>query len=501
MNLRKLLAGAAALVMAGSMLTACSDDKDDDKESKKEKTSSVQTESKSDDADTTTTTVSAEEPEEPAKEVKQPEKVEIPQKEIKDPKLKEVGKITDEKVHFTSDLVYTGESEEDVECLDYLGKPISGGGAVYVDKLDNTGLFAYYKKGGDILYEGLIDAQGNELVSPDQKVGLFSALNDRYLIAYFPEATTTNEDEAIYYMTSSQFSFMPDEGDVLYTGTVKLYDIANKKFIESTTEHFAPNYHANGDIISYYGDNDEVVYVDAVSDKVVELDGYSDLVAGKYFVVYEDSKYDVYDKDKSLVYVSDYNIMGYDETSYYLKFLDSDTSKYGLLNINFEQVLDAKYKYINYLDENLFTYCDNDSSLYGLLGADGKELTQQVYSLISKTDSEGYYYGKKENGKYDLFDSTGKVVDTDNADGYYGFASKKADDGYATLVLDTGEFSIKSSSALYDLGNNIGYDSKENILYNMKTGETLAEGFDKAYTAYGYIYVQKDKEVTVYEVE
>ena len=497
MDIKKLIAGAAALVMAGSVLTAC-DDKDKDKDDdKKSSSKAVVTDAGSDSkADVTTTA----EPEEKEPETVELEKLEIPANENKSPVLEEVGKLTDDSLKFTDNLIYSGDSEETVMIHDYLGNKLADGKAGYVTKLGDTGLYAYYLKGGDIAYQGLITAEGEEIVSPDEKVGLFREIDDRFIMAFNPEGTTTNEDEAIYYVTANQFSFMPNDDDILYTGKVKVYDTVTKKFLENTTVTESPNYYTYGDVVGYYNDDYEMIYVSA-DDKIIEVDSGLSAAGTRFFTGYANGRYNVYDHDMNLVMVTDYVISGSDTSDYYLKVYDGENQLYGLLDWNLDTVIEPKYKTIYDLTEYMFEYSTTDELKYGLVTVDGKEITKDEYDLISKTDTPGYYACKKSDGTYDLINSEGKIVDSGSTDGYYGLAGKQDGDGYAYIAANTGEFSIKTENSLTDFGKGIAYDSKAHVLYDIYTGDKLAEGFDNAYTAYGYIYVIKGTEATVYAVK
>ena len=497
MDIKKLIAGAAALVMAGSVLTAC-DDKDKDKDDdKKSSSKAVVTEAVSgSDEEVTTTTA----PEEEEPETVELEKLEIPASESKSPVLEEVGKITDDSLRFTDDLIYSGDSEETVMIHDYLGNKLADGKAGYVTKLGDTGLYAYYLKGGDIAYQGLITAEGEEIVSPDEKVGLFREIDDRFIMAFFPEGTTTNEDEAIYYVTANQFSFMPNDDDILYTGKVKVYDTVNKKFLENTTVTESPSYHIYGDIVSFYDKDMNTVYVSA-DDKVIEPKEGFNAAGARFFTGYAEGSYQTLDHDMNLVMSGNTMVSGFDSTKYYVGLFDSESSSYGLADWNLETVIEPKYKSINALNDTMFQYSTNDDFKYGLVTADGTEITKDEYDMISETDTPGYYACKKSDGTYDLINSEGKIVDSGSTDGYYGLASKKDGDAYVYLVANTGEFSIKTENSLTDFGKGIAYDSKAHVLYDIYTGDKLAEGFDNAYTAYGYIYVIKGTEATVYAVK
>ncbi len=498
MKMSKVLAGIFALAMVGAMFTSCGSKKEESSvEESPASTSAPSDESETEEETEAETEEEEEEEDEP--ELAELEKLEIPAKEEKSPELEEVGTISGDSFRFTSDLIYTSDGEN-VTIYDYMGKEFEGGKISNVSKLGDTGLFACYVAEGDIPYERLITAEGEVIVDTDEKVGLFKELNDKFLIAYFPEATTTDEDKAIYYVTANQFSITPNGEDVLYTGKVKVYDIESGKFLENTTIEESPNYRVTGDIISFYNEDGDKVYVSS-EDKVFDVDSNYDAQGSRFFTCYSGGKYQVFDHDLNLVMESEKTVQGMDGTDYYVKIYDPDNRVAALADYNLTEITDCKYSFLSSIDGTMFQYGGEDSSTYGLLSADGKEITEAQYKLISAVKTPGYYACKKDDGTYDLVSRDGKVVDSGSSDGYYEFASKKDGDGYATLVANTGEFSIKSESTLENFGSGIGYDSRAHILYDIYTGDKLAEDFDKAYKAYDHIYIVKGSEIKVYSVK
>ena len=223
----RLFALALAAVMSLSM-AACGDESDDDDKSEKSSKVSTQaeeeesTEEATEDVTEATEAPTEEEPEAESKPVSEI-LAEIQADEIKSATLKEVGKLEGDDIEKYDIFLYKEISDEEIQCLDYTGKPLLDGNVVYVKELGDTGLYIYYTTPeGDFEYCGLMDADGNVVLSTDEKVGTFDAVDSRYVKAYLPEAVTTDRDNAIYYSTSRQFSIDVGEDDVMYSGTVKI---------------------------------------------------------------------------------------------------------------------------------------------------------------------------------------------------------------------------------------------------------------------------------------
>ena len=451
-------------------------------------------------ADDTAAPAETEEPDAPMPEEDPPV-----EEEIKSPELKEIGKIDGSAVRvYNNTCLFTGDSDETVECLNYMGEKLDGGDVPYVEKIKFTDVYSFCKKGTDIVYQGLMDAQGNVILGADQGVGCFAPLSERFVKAYFPEAETENKDEAIYYVASNQFSFKPQENDILYKGTVKVYDLETGKFLENTAAKFDPNYTAHGDMVSFYDADSNLVNVKA-DDTVVDKDREYNAVGDKFFIKYESDKNVVYDHDLKKLFSSGNYVYALDNCSYYYRVQDTESKKNGVMSAMGRTIIEPKYDNVYGLTDTYLTYSNNENNLYGLLKADGTELTKDEYKYFSEI-APGLFTTKTPDDKAVVIDKTGKVLftETDN-DKLYAFSGispyvLRNGSEYDYFVYSTGEFSLELSSSVEYLGNYIINDYKNKALYNAVTGEKILDGFDKAYAAYGYIYVLTGDEMTVYEV-
>ena len=506
MNIKRTLALFAAIACMG--LTACSDEDSSsksDKSSVKDSSSTQSVDDSKDDEPAQSTPDDSSEDETPAGPSKSLDeiKADFAEKEVKSPELSEIGSFEIEGVAFKDDNIYTFKSDDDVVLYDYMGKELLGGKAEYVKKLGNTGLYVYQAKGTEeTVYCGLIDAEGNDVLSSDEKCGHFKALDDRFVMAFFPEAETTNEDEAIYYATKRQFSVEAQEGDVYYKGKVKVYDAKERKFLENTTESFAPRYKVCGDFITYYDADDNIVTVSA-EDKKVELENTCSLTGGRLITCWKNNKTYAYDHDMNLLFTTPYNVSVLTGTDDLYSLYDSDNRLYGVIHYTGTVIVEPKYKGLDYLGGGYFSYeLGDDYNKKGIFDLDGKELTKDDYKYITYEGVPGCFDVSNQDGKHDLINlKSGKTVSTG---GDYSFSVggyMKDGDLYAYHVIGKDDTSLKVKYSGTYFGNYILNVASEKTMYDLVTGEKMLEGYTKAFSAFDHVYVLQDGKVTVYEVK
>lgn len=501
MNKKKILAVLIAAAALSTSLVSCSDD-DNKKKSKKEsrkKSEVVAEEETTDEEEETEATTEPEEVEE-MKMMSAKDIAKLPVAECKSAELKEIGSFEVGDLRFSGgDFIYTIQGEDEIICHDYMGNKLFDGTVLNVYQMDDSGLFSFSVRDGDMVYQGLMDSEGNEVFPADKGVGLFDNIDDRFFTAYFPEEVTEDEDEAIYYVTSSMFSFMPHDGDTLYKGTVKVFDSKTGKFLEKTAENFDPRYSVEGGIIHYYNEDMDPVFV-TEDDKLLELpSGYS--VTGEFLTVYEDGNIVAYDHQLNKLFTSPYILSDINGGSDFYRLIDTDNHTEGLMYKNGEMVLKPEHNSISILCDGYLCYQPTDDyKKKGILKIDGTVLTEPIYEYVYYTDIPGYFYAKNPDDTYDILDGEGNVIRNSTSAGLYtgGYITEDGDNYF--LVRSTGEFSLKFSYSSTYLDDQLLFNSDEKAVYDLVTGEKLFEGVEKAYRIYGYLYVIKDGKATVYEV-
>ncbi len=505
----KLLSIALAAVLSVS-LTACGGNSSSEETTEENTTAATEaetteesTEEETEEAtdEATEATEEATEEEEPAADAKPASEIiaEMPKAEAKSASLKEVGKLEGEDIDNYDVFLYKEISEEEIQCLDYTGKPLLDGKVDYVDALGDTGLYVYYVvPDGDISYCGLMDAEGNVILSADEKVGTFDAVDDRFVKAYFPEAVTTDRDNAIYYSTSRMFSVDVGEDDVMYSGTVKLYDTKEHKFLENTAQKSDPNYKIGDEIITFYNDDSETVAL-TIDDKLIDLGDKS--VVGDLITEYSSGKTTVYDKDMKKLFTTEYSLSEMTDTHDFYSIYDSESGKRGIMHKSGTVMVEPKYGSISYLSDGIFSYYFEDYDKQGLLNIDGTEITKDEYKSLSATGIPGYFNAGTQDGKYDLLDAEGNAV-IQGSEYRFSEGSYFMDgDSYAYFVANKKDEPLKMESSGNYYGNNLVESRKDSAIFDLVTGEKVLEGFDKSFQAYGYIYVVNGGETTIYQVE
>lgn len=100
---------------------------------------------------------------------------------------------------------------------------------------------------------------------------------------------------------------------------------------------------------------------------------------------------------------------------------------WGVLNTDFQEIIDAKYSSI-YFDENSLNYIvANTSGQYGIIGSSGKVEQALAYEGIEILNYENMIYKVKYNDKYGIIDADGKMITKIEYDeiGYKADASNK----------------------------------------------------------------------------
>ena len=421
--------------------------------------------------------------------------------ELKTAQLKEVAKFSTKDLNFYGDFIYSAEDEEHITCYNYKGEKLGDGNVMQVAKLGDTGVYSFTVAKDDMIYEGLMTPEGEIIQPADQGVGLYKEISDRFLMAFFPEGETTDENEAIYYVTANQFSFMPKDEDTLYKGKVKVYDTVTNKFLENTTVTESPMYTAKGDLIRFRDKDSNDVYVNA-DDKVLDISYEYNLIGDDFLVKTEDNVTTVYDHELNPLFTSKYMVNELAFTTDFFLLTDSESKQKGIMYKDGSILVEPKYGNIEYVGNGFFAYSNGDiGSKVGLLALDGTEITKEDYKNIRYFNVPGFFNAAKDD-KTDVIDETGKVIAADLDSGFSEeYAYVKEGDDYVNMVWNTGKPELNFGSAGTYLCNYLIYSSKEKAIYDQVTGNKLLEDVDKAHLSYGYVVVESGDEATVYSVE
>lgn len=93
------------------------------------------------------------------------------------------------------------------------------------------GLYEVTADKEDVNRKGLVACTGEILIDCDA-AGI-SRVGDRYVSVLYGTGMTDNEEEAYFYTTENSFSITYSEGDVMYKGYGKIYDLEQKRFVDN----------------------------------------------------------------------------------------------------------------------------------------------------------------------------------------------------------------------------------------------------------------------------
>ena len=467
-------------------------------------------------AETAPATEAAEEIEPPADAKPLDEIIaEIPASEVKSVTLTEVGRIAGDEIRNYHNFLYKSITNNEIQCVDYMGNTLFDGNVDHIARLVNDNpydtsvfterpidldLYVYYLVAdGDFKYCGLMDKEGNVIISADEKAGAFEAINERFIKVYFPEAVTEDFDDILFKADIDTFTIMTYNNTAKYSGTVKVYDLQQRKFLDNTARKTDTDYSVGDDIITFDDDDYKLVAVTS-DDKLIDLEATED-IAGDFIIEHSACVTPVYDKDKNKLFSTNYAIEKMTGTNDYYRIYDSDIGKRGLMHKSGTVVIEPEFGNIMYITDGIFSYCGDQSSKNGLLSIDGTVLTDAVYNELTYTGIPGLFCGN-EDYKYDLIDEKGNIIINDaqmpfKEDMYFYHEG----DVYNYLVISKPDEPLEFKSMGVYLGNHLILNKDEMAIYDLVTGEKVLEGFDDAYTAYDHIYTVKDGEITIYQAE
>ena len=271
--------------------------------------------------------------------------------------LQEVGRVSDKNNYrVTYDSLVHNEGDH-VSFCDFKGNPVDDRPLMNMEYL-GWGLYSVTVQiEGDVNSTGLVDAEGEVLIPFNAAIIKFpnSHPNDvrpRYVLVLTGTEQTTNQDEALFFVTSRQFAITANDDDVFFKGTLKIFDIEAKQFVNGLEYT-----HGTDTDFAQVGDN---ILVD-VEDKAVlySPDGkavYTEQGSLNYNKTYISDRIDTttvfmdangseISKTEAITNVVDY---------YSEYFQVYNNGKYTVINAKGETVLGTEFTYIYGEDKDRF---------------------------------------------------------------------------------------------------------------------------------------------------
>lgn len=417
--------------------------------------------------------------------------------------LTEVGNIPDEnlKIKFDNGGAYY-ENADSLNLLNHKGEIIAENilGFEYLGQ----GLYTIVKS-EDVNSTGLINAEGEELIPCEAAIidWLYDEKDGRFLEVIYAENETDNKDECFLFATDRIFHLgKVAEGDTMYTGYSKVFDIEGKSFAENIINRNNA-YGALmpvGNMVYWNDGSDMYRFYSADGELILETDNY--VFTSEKLAQYQSEKYEehVLNENGDIIFTLEDGYIGliYGKGGYFY-VEDESYENMSFYNSRGELLFTRSSASAIMEYEDLFIITVDGKQ--GLIDAKGNTVIDCKYESVSYIDL-GIFVAENENG-YSVYDKNGlicKDLDEKSYDSIYTDQS-----GKKLLVLNEGEFSYDLQGSDLALADGLIYDTdKEGMksLVDLFTGKTLLEfEYERIYKYGEYIYAYKDKQWTVYELQ
>lgn len=377
------------------------------------------------------------------------------------------------------------------------------------------GLTAAYVYSESVPQCSLINVNTGEIYLSDDACQI-EQLSDRfYFVIYATEQTDSREDAFIYF-TDRMFSLAPEEGDILYKGYAKIFDLEQGGFVGDLILEEPYDIAVCGGLIC--------VEIDWYTSDVYAADGTciaddveSITVCQDMMVQETDEGVVIYDSEfNRLRTLPDCEVMDEDGPVYpnysgkFLKVRDENSGLWGVIDMGGNVMMEGRFATISgaYGDYIMAGKEIGDDWMYGVYLADGTEILPCTYDgIYADDDLPVLHCYDAEDNDFIYVPGFGSVDVTDySRDGlvYYVNPEEGNYDARSYLVYATGEMADYTDSEV--LCQLLVY-SEEAGLVEMIHGQTLipAEdfGYDRIIDTEEYLYCfdYDTKQVTIYQVE
>ena len=393
---------------------------------------------------------------------------------------------------------------------DYLGNPILDQDLYDISSV-TEGVFSVRSTDTEnVNCRGVVTMDGEVLIPCEaaiiKAISNETDMPDRYLEVIYGTEEVENKEDAFFYMTDSWFSLQPEEGDVLYAGYAKVYDLVNRQFVGDLIVDNPNSYalHGVGDVFTYEGrDGVERVY-GADGQEIMEISGFVRGYGGNLLVVRDSGKTCMYDARSGEVLLESDLDLQY-EDGYLTSYADG---MYSLMDLEANPVTDTQFSIIYGISGDIVR-CEiqeDVSALYDL-GADALLCDM---SELEKTDSYyypiqyGYYYYSGDEGDI-LISPSGQQLPYDGGAPYSLAVYREGADGNRTYyVAAEDDFTLATGSSVGVQAEGLIFSrSEEGLLgaYDLFSGEELLPPQYKSLDyGGGYIFADDGSSVTVYRI-
>lgn len=354
------------------------------------------------------------------------------------------------------------------------------------------------RQGAEVPENCVVKTDGTVLIPWGMNV--IKAENEHFLEVIEGDQQTDNKDEAVMYISANMFTLgFPGDEDVLYTGTIRLYDLDGEKMLEdyvltSTSQSFTPagtSYKVN--------DKTSAPKVVDASGKVLAEDASRINAVGNYYYEFRDGSMVVY--DDTMTQVAENETANGLVSGGYLSFSTED-NEHGLMALDGTVMIEpVSYSTINPMGGGLFRISKKNEAgdiLYGVVDGTGKTVLETKYYAISEL-KEGYFYAQetRDSETVSLLAPDGHVI-SDAVEKYpdSNLCEEIGEKQY--LILDTGktlDLSGRESFSAIGTGLITCRDGNTRLFgaYDLKDGSQILDfEWEEIHSAYDRIYALKE---------
>ncbi|MCR5774228.1 MAG: hypothetical protein K6G42_04000 [Lachnospiraceae bacterium] len=371
------------------------------------------------------------------------------------------------------------------------------------------GYFAVRGNSDGVNNTGLVTLEGEVLIPCEAAIIEWIRNNrnedcGRYLRVVYGGEKTTDKEKAFFYTTDKRFSFQMEEGDTMYTGYARVYDVVKRQFVPGvqTDNPDSSDMRECGDHFIIQDKEDISYLYDENGKQLLQTTRISGVGNG-YIIMYDEGLYKLYDETGEMLFSSEDSLFEVDSTTGYLK--KSINSNYVLIDKNGEQVLPDMYKAIR-SERNGIALVQALTGEQNLISVDGSVLLTSADNIADIRDWDnhsysGYYYGKGDDG-YTLAGPGGAIMSGLEETPQHCVVFRDSD----ALVINDKEFSLHLDNKNHrDLGlglTSLKSDSTGKYgAFDLFTGKQLLDyEYDKIEGIYGYIYALKGDTWTIYKL-
>ena len=418
--------------------------------------------------------------------------------------LKEVGSFAGDKnvpsFQYKGAIGFNDSSQPQLLGTD--GKPLMDGAAIRGIEYWADGLYVVALENDEINNTGLVSLTDGVLV-PLEAATLEYATEKpedaRFVEVVYATDKTDNEDECFVYSTDKMVSISVEEGDTMYKGYAKVYDLEKHAFVDGVeiTNGSRNAMKDLGDAFVVQDEDDKYTMYDASGKEVWSSSEYADF--GRHTLTYQaDGKSYIVDATGQPTFV----------TEGYLNTLTSTDDLYIMQDGDDKQVIDSKgnvvleetYEKVIGEYDGIFAVSDAGKSM--IVDAQGKVLTDDVEEFTVSPLLPGILTYKNGAGKRMLCLSNGTLIE--DIDGSMSDMDFYKDDSH--LVVSTGSYDVTvTSPSVLTTGlirGHVDGSSDTYALYDLFSGtELLDASYETINWAGGYVYAFKDGTWTVYEAK